>query len=195
MRASAFASTVFPTPGTSSTRTWPSARRQSSGSRSVSRGACMTVASPATTRSARSAAATGEASAGAAERQAPSAALEQPLDLVEHGCRRSTGFGARATSRSPSAVISVTSLSRLSKPMSVSPHVVVDDEIDVLVGEHRALALEAVCAVLGAEGDEHLVGPPALPERTGDVGRRRELELPGGARPSGRLPSTGSAAR
>ena len=89
------------------------------------------------------------------------------------------GFGARGTSRSPAAVISVTSLSALSKPMSAASHVVVDDEIDVLVAQHRALPLEPLGAVLGAERDEHLVGTPLLPERTGDVGRRGELELPG----------------
>src|SRR5512132_2624464 len=37
-----------------------------------------------------------------------------------------------------------------------SGHVVVDDEIDVLVGEHPALPLEPRRARLGAEADENL---------------------------------------
>ena len=42
----------------------------------------------------------------------------------------------------------------------------------------RPLALEALLAVLGAEGDEHLARPLALAEGACDVGRRLELERP-----------------
>ncbi len=62
--------------------------------------------------------------------------------------------------------------------MSRAADVVEDDEIGVLRLEHRALALEALLAVLGAEGDEHLARALALAERAGDVGGRLELDRP-----------------
>src|SRR5947207_12349499 len=47
--------------------------------------------------------------------------------------------------------------------------VVVDDEVDVLLVEHRPLSLEARLAVFGAEGDEHLAWSLPLAERARHV--------------------------
>src|SRR5579884_223851 len=73
VRASAFASIVFPTPGKSSMIRWPSATRQSTKRCSVSVGACTTRPRLATIAATRSAAA--GATAGSAK--------QQPLHLVE----------------------------------------------------------------------------------------------------------------
>src|SRR6266516_3090390 len=62
---------------------------------------------------------------------------------------------------------------------SLTAHVVVDDEADVLVREHRALAPEAGLAVVCAERDENLAGAAARAELAQDVCRRLELERPG----------------
>ena len=100
MRASALASTVLPTPGTSSTSTWPSASRQRSGSRSVS------VRRVHHRREARDDAIRqigggGRAAAPRARSIPPSAPLEQPLDLVEH---RARDRGLRRVRHEPVAV-------------------------------------------------------------------------------------------
>ena len=141
-RASAFASTVFPTPGTSSTSTWPSANRQSSGSRSVSCEAW--TAEPrfsTTTRRER-----GRDLAGRVSRSSAFSLirlLEQPLDLVEDRA------GDRTLRRLPDGPIAVVTdehdLVVLAVEADVvAAHVVVDDEIDVLVRQHRPLACETV---------------------------------------------------
>ena len=59
-----------------------------------------------------------------------------------------------------------------------SGHIVVDDEIDVLVREHRALPLEPALAALGAEGDDHLAVLAPGGERLDDVLGRLELDRP-----------------
>ena len=76
----------------------------------------------------------------------------------------------------------------------VPPHVVVDDEIDVLVVEHRPLALETGVAVLGAERDEHLAGVRLAPSALtmSPVGTSSTSH---GSPSFGRLPSMRSAGR
>ena len=176
VRASALASTVLPTPGTSSTSTWPSASRQRSGRRSVSRGACITVASPATTRSARSAAAVGGRclSRRRSLHQRPSNSRSTSSSTAT----AMAGFGACGTSRSPSRGDQGDLVVGAVEADVGASHIVVDDEIDVLVVQHRPLALEPVRTVLGAERDEHLIGAPARAERLRDVGGRGQLDLP-----------------
>ena len=75
------------------------------------------------------------------------------------------------------------------------PDVVEDDEIGVLRLEHRALALEALVAVLGAERDQHLAGALLLAQSLRDVLGRLELDRPAFARPSGRFAASASAGR
>src|SRR5262249_17833184 len=60
-----------------------------------------------------------------------------------------------------------------------SRHIVVDDEIDVLVREHRALSLEARVALLGAERDDDPAVLASRGEGLDDVLGRLELDLPG----------------
>ena len=67
-----------------------------------------------------------------------------------------SSFDAFASCRSPSLVTSVTALSGASKPMPGIGHVVVDDQIEVLVCEHPPLPLQAGLAHFGAEPDQHL---------------------------------------
>ena len=67
-----------------------------------------------------------------------------------------------------------------------SAHVVVDDEVDVLLGEHRTLARETVLPALGAERDEHLAVPSRRREGPCDVrrsarGRRSTARCSSGA--------------
>jgi hypothetical protein len=61
----------------------------------------------------------------------------------------------------------------------VAAHVVVDDEIHVLVRQHRAFPREAVLPALGAEGDEHLPFASGRTECARDVGRRHQSDRPG----------------
>jgi hypothetical protein len=60
----------------------------------------------------------------------------------------------------------------------VAAHVVVDDEIDVFVGEHAALALEARLALVGAERDDDLAVAPPGGKRRDDVRRRLQVDRP-----------------
>src|SRR5688572_7143735 len=172
-RASDFASIVLPTPGKSSMITCPSAIRPRMQSRSVSAGAWTTRARLAARRSSVSA---DEASAAGSLR-ASTALLEQALDLVQDP------GGARVL-RCPRAP----PVARLRQQRHLvlgrveadagSGHVVVDDEIEVLVCEHPPLALEPRLPHLGAEADENLAVALALAEPRKHVRRRLELEPP-----------------
>ena len=170
-RASAFASIVFPTPGKSSMIRWPSATRQRTQSRSVSAGARTTTREVVDDRA----------------DDVRGARLRSRLAHLRSPRRRSTSsstaaaiacLGAFGTRRSPVRVTSTTSFSSVSKPMSDLAHVVVDDEIGVLAVEHRALPLQSLRPVLGAERDEH-AAVLALAERSGNVRGRLELDRPG----------------
>src|ERR1041385_2969072 len=133
-RASALTSIVFPTPGKSSMIRCPSLTRQSATSRSVSTSACTTRETFSTMRStvrADDAASTGRGSV----------LIQQRDRLVEHLGRDSRlrclsdASLPRARDQGPLVVLRV-------EPDVGSRNIVVDDEIDVLVREHRPFALE-----------------------------------------------------
>ena len=155
-RASAFASIVFPTPGKSSMIRCPSATRQSTQSRSVSAGACTTLRDVAAIRS--------TVCRGARLRRAGISMRFHRASSTSS--RRSTssrmaaaicGFGARGTSRSPSRVTSDDLVLVGVEADPVAAHVVVDDEIDVLVVRASPASARARPApALRAEADEHL---------------------------------------
>src|SRR3954452_18437938 len=155
-RASAFASIVFPTPGKPSMIRWPSPTRQYATSRSVSSGACTTRATLPTSVSTASAAASAVASEPSTLRaHCSSMSPQELLGRVEHGCgdarlrRLRHALLARGRDQHDLVLVGVEA--------DVRPrHVVVDDEIDVLVSEHPPLALQSGLAALGAEGDDHL---------------------------------------
>ena len=125
---------------------------------------------------------------GVAHRARRPPRAQEPLDLVEdrgrdRGLRRLRHRRARRR-----GVTSTTSFSADVEADVGAPDVVEDDEVGVLRLEHRALALEPLLAVLGAEGDEHLAGALLLAERARDVRRRLELDRPRARRPSAAWP-------
>src|SRR5262245_30156117 len=130
-RASALTSIVFPTPGKSSMIRCPSLTRQRAASRSVSSSAWTTLATFSTTRStvrAEVAASTGFGSV----------LIQQRYRLVQHRGRdsrlRRLGDALLPLPRYQDHLV-VGCL----EPDVGSGHIVVDDEIHVLVREHRAL--------------------------------------------------------
>src|SRR3954453_4785632 len=170
-RARAFASIVFPTPGKSSMIRWPSLTRQSATSCSVSTSAWTTRATFSTMRStvrADVAASTGWGSVD----------IEQRDRLVEHRGRdprlRRLGDALLPLARDQEHFVVL----RV-EPDVRSGHIVVDDEIDVLVRKHCALPLEAAVAALGAETHDHLAVLPARSQRLDNVPGRLELDRPG----------------
>src|SRR6476659_1562056 len=169
-RASALASIVFPTPGKSSMIRWPSLTRQRATSRSVSSSAWTTRATFSTTRStvrAEVAASTGRGSA----------LIQQRDSLVEH-----RGRDPRLL-RLGDALLPVAGnkehlvVLRIEADVG-SGHIVVDDQIDVLVREHRPFPLEAALAALGADGDDHLAVLAPGRERLHHVLGRLEQDRP-----------------
>src|SRR3954469_1310172 len=169
-RASAFTSIVFPTPGKSSMIRWPSLTRQRATGCSVSTSAWTTRATFSTMRStvrADVAASTGRGSVD----------IEQRDRLVEHGGRdprlRLLGDALLPLARDQEHLVVL----RV-EPDVGSGHIVVDDEIDVLVRKHRALPVEAALAPLGAERHDHLAVLPARSQRLDDVLGRLELDRP-----------------
>ena len=96
-----------------------------------------------------------------------------------------SSFGAFATVRSPDGPRSVTSLSQASKPMSGRETSLRTKRSAPLRASFVARAVEADLARLGGEADEKLAVAAALAEHREHVGRRLELERPGGRRPSG----------
>src|SRR5918999_595996 len=181
-RASALASIVFPTPGKSSMIRCPSATRQSTQRRSVSCGACTTLPRFSVTRSSVSARGSRAVASLRASMLLPAlrcvlSLLEQPLDLVEHGggdrlLRRLRHFAFPSLGQQDNLVVGRVEAD------PVAPYVVVDDEIHLLVVQHRALSLEPGRADLGAEAHEHLAVPVALAELAQDVYGRLELQGP-----------------
>src|SRR5712691_2681645 len=147
-RASALTSIVFPTPGKSSMIRCPSLTRHRTTSCSVSGCACTTRATLSTTRSivcAEDAASTGRGSV----------LIEQRDRRVEHRSRdprlRRLGDAPLPGAHDQDHLVVL----RVEADIG-SRHIVVDDEVHLLVCEHRALALEPGLALLGAEGDDNL---------------------------------------
>src|SRR5215211_9013154 len=166
-RASAFASIVFPTPGKSSMIRCPSLTRHWTTSRRVSSSACTTVATFSTTRSIVRAA---SGAATESRRALASTAVHEPLGGVEHG-GGDLGLGslldpALALARDQHHLVVVGVEADIA-----AGHVVVDDEVDVLVGEHAPLALQARLTCLRAEGDDHLAVRAARGQLRDDVRR------------------------
>src|SRR5918994_5422030 len=171
-RASAFASIVLPTPGKSSMIRCPSATRQMVHIRNVSFGACTTRARFAATRSI-----TSVEESTALSGLASMSLLEQPLDLVEHSrCdhrfRRPRHVAFPLPRHQHDLVVGCI------EPDPLLGHIVVDDEIEVLAVQHRALPLPAGRPYLGTEADEHLPVALLLAEDLQDVDRRLEREIP-----------------
>src|SRR5580765_4453531 len=165
-RASAFASIVLPTPGKSSMIRWPSLTRQSATSRSVSARACTTRATFSTTRStvrADDAASTGFGSV----------LIQQRDRLVEHLGRDPRLRRLRDTPLPFARDEHHFVVLRVEADVG-SRHIVVDDEIDVLDRDHRALALETGVALLRAEGHDHLAVLATSGKRPDDVLGRHE---------------------
>src|SRR5918995_5045306 len=173
-RASDFASIVLPTPGKSSMITCPSAIRPRMQRRSVSAGAWTTRARLAARRSRVSA---DEATAAGSLRASTAPLLEQALDLVHDpsGDRVLGGLGEPALAGPGQQRHLV--VGRVEADAG-SGHVVVDDEIEVLVCEHPPLALEPSLPHLGAEADEDLAVALAFAEPSEHVGGRLELQPP-----------------
>src|SRR6476659_2464606 len=146
-RASAFASIVFPTPGKSSMIRWPSLTRQSATRRSVSSSAWTTRATFSTTRSTVRADVAASTGLG-------SVLIQQRDRLVEHRGRdprlRRLGDALLPVAGDQDHFVVL----RVEADVG-SGHIVVDDEIDVLVREHRALPLEPAFAAFGAERPDH----------------------------------------
>src|SRR5579884_932941 len=140
VRASAFASIVFPTPGKSSMIRCPSATRQSTTSRSVSRGACTTRSRFATIAPTRSAGA--GAAAGSAKE--PLHRVEDPGGDVLLGRLAERGNGDYPRHQRHLVVGYVETDVR-------SGHVVEDDQVDVLAHELLVRALEAALSVICRE--------------------------------------------
>src|SRR5918994_3700407 len=159
-RASDFASIVLPTPGKSSMITCPSAIRPRMQRRSVSAGAWTTRARLAARRSSVSA---DEATAAGSLRASTAPLLEQTLDLVHDPGRDrvlgSLGEPPVAGLRQQRHLV----VGRVEADAG-NGHVVVDDEIEVLVCEHPPLALQPGLAQLGAEADENLAVALAFAE-------------------------------
>src|SRR3954454_8597831 len=170
-RASAFASIVLPTPGKSSMIRWPSLIRQRATICSVSTSAWTTRATFSTMRSTVRADVAASTALGSVD-------IEQRNRLVEHRGRdprlRRLGDALFPLARDQEHLVVL----RVEADVG-SGHIVVDDEIDVLVREHRALPLEAALAALGAEGDDHLAVLPPGGERLHNVLGRLELDRPG----------------
>src|SRR5919206_3115750 len=147
-RASAFASIVFPTPGKSSMIRCPSLTRQRATSSSVSRSAWTTRATLSTTCAIVRAAAS-------LPRVLGLASIQQFHRLVED-CGRDSRFRrlrdvplACPRDQRHLVVLRV-------EPDVGSGHVVVDDEIHVLVREHPPLPFQPRLALLRAERDDDL---------------------------------------
>src|SRR5215208_6667547 len=173
-RASAFASIVFPTPGKSSMIRCPSLTRQQTTSLSVSTSAWTTEATFSTMRSIVCAAA---GAATCCRRGLVSMPVQQGLRRVQDRC------GDRSLRRLVEPLLAVArdqhDLVLVDVEADVvATHVVVDDEVDVLVGEHPALAGEAGLPRLGAEGDDHLAVRAERRELRDDVGGRLEADRP-----------------
>src|SRR5262252_8807897 len=170
-RASAFTSIVLPTPGKSSMIRCPSLTRQRATSRSVSTSACTTRATFSTTRSTVRADIVASTGFG-------SVLIQQRDRLVEHRGRdprlRRLGDPLLPVARDQNHLVVL----RIEADVG-SRHIVVDDEIDVLVREHRAFPLETGLALLGAERDDDLAVLAPCGERLDHVLGGLELDLPG----------------
>src|SRR6266511_4580175 len=169
-RASALTSIVLPTPGKSSMIRCPSLTRQRTTSCSVSSGACTTRATVATMRSticADDAASTGRGLAS----------IEQRDRRIEHRSRDPRlwrlGDAPFPCARDQDDLVVL----RVEADVA-SRHIVVDDEVDLLVGQHRPLALEPGFPVLGAEGHDHLAVLAPGGQGLDDVLGRLELDRP-----------------
>src|SRR5918999_2425281 len=157
---------------------WPSATRQSTQRRSVSAGAWTTFARLSVTRSSASARGSSAALLCASMPHSVLRLLrEQSLDLVEDGggdrlLRPLRHFAFPSLGQQDNLVVGRVEAD------PVAPYVVVDDEIDLLVVQHRSLSLEPGPADLGAEAHEHAAVAVALAELPQDVYGRLELEGP-----------------
>src|SRR3954452_8116645 len=160
-RASALTSIVFPTPGKSSMIRCPSLTRHSTTIRSVSSSACTTRATFATSRSI---VCTDEP----ASRGRGLASIHERDRLVQHR-RRDPRLRRLGDPLLPLARDQHHFVVPGVEPDVGSRHVVVDDEVDILVCEHRALPLEPLLSLLGAEGDDHLAVLASRGERLDHV--------------------------
>ena len=101
----------------------------------------------------------------------------EPLDLVQDGCGdrlfRRLFHDALPLRRDDHDLVVLGIETHV-----LSGYVVVDDEIDLLVSELRACAVEALGRCLGREADEHLAVGAALTEPLEDVCGRLELDRP-----------------
>src|SRR2546421_1075297 len=172
-RASTFASIVLPTPGKSSMIRCPSLTRQRTQSWSASSGACTTEARFSTIRLIVSA-----PPASAWTRSLPGSLTQQLLRPVDDRRRDQALRGLLepllAAGRDERDLVLV----RVEADV-VAGHVVEDDEVEALVAELLARALEPRLAVVGCESDPHLPVATPFGQRSDDVRRRRELERPG----------------
>src|ERR671931_164787 len=174
-RASAFASIVFPTPGKSSRIRCPSLIRERTQSRSVSAGACTTVARLSTIRRIVSAADSTATACLSAASSIPS--LEQRLGLVEDRggdpLLRGLGNPPLALRRDHDHLV----LYGVEADVG-SPHIVVDDQIRAFAVALLPRACEAALALVGREPDEDAAVAAPGGELGEDVGRRLEPHLP-----------------
>src|SRR5918992_495342 len=167
-RASAFASIVFPTPGKSSMIRWPSLTRERTQRRSVSAGARTTLPRFSATR---------RMTSEAWRTSVRCSATDEPFDLVDDR------GGDRRLRRLADAALAVVAdeddlvVQRVEADV-LAAHVVVDDEIDLFVGQHAPLPLETFLAQLGAESDEHLAVAPSADQPCEHVCSRLELDRP-----------------
>src|SRR5215211_5102431 len=148
-RESAFASIVFPTPGKSSMIRCPSLTRQSTQRRSVSSGARTTRATLSLTARRTSADDATETRSLPARSIAP----QQPLDLVEDFHRDVLLPSPRYRTLAGLGEQHDFVLCGIEADV-VTRNVVVDDEVDTLVAQLPARALEPVAARRGRRGDE-----------------------------------------
>src|SRR5215213_8493954 len=177
-RASAFARTVFPTPGKSSMMRWPSATRQSTASSSVSRGTWSTRARLATTRSTVAAAVSASAGRRSVARSSMRL-LQQSLRLVEDryrdpmlGCLPDSPFAIR---RHEHDLV----VRRVEADVRTG-YVVEDEEVRALALELLACARQAGLAGVGRESDEDAAVARPPTELREDVRRWLELHSPVG---------------
>src|SRR5438270_7463911 len=174
-RAIAFASIVFPTPGKSSRIRCPSLIRQRTQSRSVSSGACTTVARLSTIRRIASAADSTATGCLSAASSIPSS--EQRLGLVEDRggdpLLRRLGDPPLALRRDHDHLV----LYGVEADVG-SPHIVVDDQIGALAVALLPRALEPALPLVGREPDEDAAVAPPRGELGEDVRRRLEPHLP-----------------
>src|SRR5437588_138595 len=174
-RASAFASIVFPTPGKSSRIRCPSLIRQRTQSRSVSAGACTTVARLSTIRRIASAADSTATGCLSAASSIPSS--EQRLGLVEDRggdpLLRRLGDPPLPLRRDHDHLV----LYGVEADVG-SPHIVVDDQIGALAVALLPRALEPALPLVGREPDEDAAVASPRGELGEDVRRRLEPYLP-----------------